>query len=113
MRLYYDHSFVPSSHARSSIIIPPKQANNQTGMSTSPHDRYPVCAKSLHVANLLLEIFEFLLCGSVLLGHLLKLSLPLITVLLESLDFALEVTSFNIGLTEPINVSKSIGGTAR
>ena len=53
------------------------------------------------VANLCLEVLQFLLYSSVLLGHLLELGLPLIAVLLESLDFTFEVTGLDIGLAEP------------
>jgi hypothetical protein len=53
---------------------------------------------ALDVANLLLEVIQFLLDGSVFLGHLLEFLLPLITVLLEGLDFTLEVAGLDIGL---------------
>jgi len=52
-------------------------------------------------ANLSLKIVQFLLEGRVLLCHFLILLLPLIAFLLESLDLALEVASFDVGLAEP------------
>lgn len=58
---------------------------------------------ALHVANLLLEVLQLLLSSGVLLGHLLELGLPLIAVCLESLDFALKVTSLDISLAEPMH----------
>lgn len=62
----------------------------------------------LDVANLSLEIIQFLLYLGVLLGHLLVLLLPLIAILLEGLDFALKVASLNIGLTESGDASVSL-----
>ena len=59
----------------------------------------------LNVSNLSLEIIQFLLDSSVFFGHLLVLRLPLVAVLLEGLDFTLEVAGFDIGLTEPSIVS--------
>ena len=58
-----------------------------------------------NVANLCLEVFQLLLHSGVLLGHLLVLCLPLVTVLLESLDFAFEMAGLDIGLTESMVVS--------
>ena len=58
-----------------------------------------------NVANLCLEVFQLLLHSGVLLGHLLVLRLPLVTVLLESLDFAFEMAGLDIGLTESMVVS--------
>ena len=54
----------------------------------------------LHVSNLLLEILELLVNSCILLGHLLVLGLPCITVLLERLNLALEMSSFYISLAE-------------
>ncbi len=65
--------------------------------------RLPEC--KLNVANLCLEVLQLLLHSGVLLGHLLVLGLPLVTVLLESLDFTFEVAGLDIGLTEPVVVS--------
>jgi hypothetical protein len=48
----------------------------------------------------LLEVLQFFLDGGIFLGHLLELLLPLVTVLLKGLDFALEVAGLNIGLAE-------------
>jgi hypothetical protein len=59
---------------------------------------------SLDVANLGLEVIQFLLDVGVFLGHLLELLLPLVTVLLKSLDFALEVAGLDIGLAESVEV---------
>jgi hypothetical protein len=56
----------------------------------------------LDVANFGLEVVQFLLNVGVFLGHLLELLLPLVTVLLESLDFALEVAGLDVGLAEPV-----------
>lgn len=39
--------------------------------------------------------------GGVLLGHLLVLGLPLVTLGLESLDLALKVAGLDVGLAEP------------
>ena len=51
--------------------------------------------------DLALEILQLLLHGGVLLGHLLVLGLPLVALLLESLDFPLEVSSLDVGLAKP------------
>jgi hypothetical protein len=50
----------------------------------------------------LLEVFQFLLDGGVFLGHLLELLLPLVTILLKSLNFAFEVAGFDIRLAESV-----------
>lgn len=57
----------------------------------------------LDVANLSLEVLQLLLRSSVLLSHLLVLSLPLVTFGFEGLDFAFEVAGLDIGLAEPIS----------
>lgn len=55
----------------------------------------------LDVANLVLELLQLLLKGSVLLGHLLVLLLPLVTLVLEGLHLSLEVSGLDVGLSEP------------
>lgn len=55
----------------------------------------------LDVANLVLEVLQVLLESSVLLGHLLVLGLPLVTLVLEGLHLALKVSSLDVGLSEP------------
>jgi len=67
----------------------------------------------LNVSNLGLEIIQFLLNSGVFFGHLLVLRLPLVAVLLERLNFTLEVAGFDIGLTEPSIVSLHSGIQAR
>ncbi len=47
--------------------------------------------------DLVLEVVELLLHGGVLLGHLLVLGLPLVALLLESLDLPLEVAGLDVG----------------
>lgn len=66
--------------------------------------RHLISRKS-DVTNLCLEVVQLLLHCGVFLGHLLVLRLPLITVLLKGLDFAFEVASLDIGLTESGMVS--------
>jgi hypothetical protein len=61
--------------------------------------------RDLHVANLRLEVLQLFLDGGVFLGHLLVLRLPLVTLLLEGLHFTLEVSGFDISLTESADVS--------
>ena len=106
MRLYCDHSFVPSFPCTLPIINSIDRQTNYQVIVGHPHESFPVCANSLHVANLLLEIVQLLLRIGVLLCHLLEFLLPLITVLLESLDFAFEVTSLDISLTKPRTIRK-------
>jgi hypothetical protein len=60
-----------------------------------------MCKRKSNVADLCLEVIQLLLHSSVFLGHLLVLLLPLITVLLKSLDFAFEVAGLDVGLAEP------------
>lgn len=55
----------------------------------------------LDVANLVLELLQLLLKGGVLLGHLLVLLLPLVTLVLEGLHLSLEVSGLDVGLSEP------------
>lgn len=56
----------------------------------------------LDVANLRLELLQLLLDVGVLLGHLLVLGLPLVPLGLESLDFPLEVSCLDVGLSKPV-----------
>jgi hypothetical protein len=60
-----------------------------------------MCKRKSNVANLCLEVIQLLLHGSVFLRHLLIFLLPLITILLEGLDFAFEVAGLDVGLAEP------------
>jgi hypothetical protein len=76
--------------------------------STLLHDK-----NHLNVSNLSLEIIQFLLNSSIFFGHLLVLRLPLVAVLLEGLNFTLEVAGLDIGLTEPSIVSLHSGVQAR
>ncbi len=57
---------------------------------------------ALNGANLGLEVVELLLQSRVFLCHLLVLLLPLVTLLLESLDLALKVSGLDVGLSEPV-----------
>ena len=65
----------------------------------------PKCNAQAHysslsdVPDLNLEIVQFLLDCSILLGHILIFLLPLITTCLESLDFAFIVTGLDVSLT--------------
>jgi len=65
--------------------------------------RYPAQVRSLclDVVHLALEVLQVLLDRGVLLGHLLVLGLPLIALLLEGLDFPLEVAGLDVGLAKP------------
>lgn len=56
-----------------------------------------------NIANFLLEVLQLLLHSSILLGHLLEFRFPLITVLLESLNFAFEVAGLYIRLAESVD----------
>ena len=58
-------------------------------------------SSNLDVAHALLQFLQFLLEVGVLLGHFLVLVLPFIAGLLQGLDFALEVTGLDVGLSEP------------
>lgn len=66
-----------------------------TVLAISPSQRI------LDVADLGLELLQLLLDVCVLLGHLLVLGLPLVSLGLEGLDFSLEVSRLDIGLPEP------------
>ena len=65
------------------------------------------------VANLGLEVFQFLLDVGKLLGHFLELLLPLITILLKSLNFAFEVAGLDVGLTQPVKISVSVSVSSK
>lgn len=65
-------------------------------------------ALDLDGADLGLEVVQFLLHGGVLLGHLLVLGLPLVALLLEGLDFPLEVSSLDVGLPQPRKEAVSV-----
>jgi hypothetical protein len=80
-------------------IIPNEQINIYR-QSTMLQDK-----NHLNVSNLSLEIIQFLLNSGEFFGHLLVLRLPLVAVLLEGLNFTLEVAGFDIGLTESSIVS--------
>jgi hypothetical protein len=54
--------------------------------------------------DLVLEVLELLLDGGVLLGHLFVLGLPLVALLLEGLDFPLEVAGPDVGLPQPVEM---------
>lgn len=69
---------------------------------STPYARYPESA-NLDVADGDLEVVQVLLQLGVLLGHLLVLGLPLVTLRLEGLDLALVVAGLDIGLAEPVD----------
>jgi hypothetical protein len=48
------------------------------------------------------KLFDFLLELGVLLVKLLVLRLPLVTLVLKGLDLAFEVSSLDVGLSQPI-----------
>ena len=96
-----------SANDRSSIAPPPVRhatcEQPRSGIHSSTQ-RNPLSNRSslrLDGVDLALEILQLLLHGGVLLGHLLVLGLPLIPLLLEGLDFPLEVSSLDVGLAEP------------
>ncbi len=55
----------------------------------------------LDIANFDLELLQLFLETGVLLGHLLVLLLPLVTLVLEGLHLAFKVAGLDIGLTKP------------
>lgn len=57
---------------------------------------------NLDVGDIGLELLQALLYLGVLLGHLLVLGLPLVALLLEGLNLALEVAGLDVGLAEPV-----------
>lgn len=67
---------------------------------STPYTRYPESA-NLDVADGDLEVVQVLLQLGVLLGHLLILGLPLVTLRLEGLHLALVVAGLDVGLAEP------------
>lgn len=62
---------------------------------------------NLDVGNIGLELLQALLYLGVLLGHLLVLGLPLVALLLESLNLALEVAGLDVGLAKPVKRRKA------
>lgn len=62
-------------------------------------------ARRSDVTDLLDKVLELLLGVFVFLGHLLVLGLPLVSGLLEGLDFAFVVAGLDVGLAEPVCVS--------
>jgi hypothetical protein len=69
---------------------------------STPYTQYPKSANS-DVADGDLEVVQVLLQLGVLLGHLLVLGLPLVTLRLEGLDLTLIVAGLDVGLAEPID----------
>lgn len=67
--------------------------NNQKGETTRRSD----------VTDLLDKVVELLLGVGVFLGHLFVLGFPLVSGLLEGLDFAFVVAGFDVGLAEPVD----------
>ena len=63
---------------------------------------------NLDVGDIGLELLQALLYLGVLLGHLLVLGLPLIALLLESLNLALEVAGLDVGLAKSIKREKRL-----
>jgi hypothetical protein len=81
-----------------------RYVKNPSGIHSSTR-RNPLPDQSslgLDGVDLVLEILQLLLHGVVLLGHLLVLGLPLVALLLEGLDLALEVSSLDVGLPQPV-----------
>ena len=76
------------------LNIPLDTVNNRKGETT--------CRKS-DVTNLLDKVVELLLGVGVFLGHLFVLGFPLVSGLLEGLDFAFVVAGFDVGLAEPVD----------
>lgn len=71
-----------------------------------PHTASPLhtssSGRSSDIADLNLELLELLLDLGILRGHLFVLGLPGIPLGLEGLDFTLEMSRLDIGLTKPI-----------
>jgi hypothetical protein len=64
------------------------------------HEGDKITARS-DVTKLGSELIELLLGVGVFLGHLFVFRFPLVSGLLESLDFTFEVAGFDVGLAEP------------
>jgi hypothetical protein len=72
-----------------------------TRLDTINNQEGETCRKS-DVTNLLDKVIELLLGVGVFLSHLFVLGLPLVSGLLESLDFAFVVAGLDVGLAEPV-----------
>lgn len=77
--------------------------SSKTHRSETKKDRS--LARNLDVADLVLEVLELLLEGLVLLGHILVLGLPLVSLVLQGLHLALEVAGFYVSLAKPVIIS--------